>query len=183
LGTLPANVEALSTSRKYSTLLEVAEAIVSHRDLATLFHDLASRLHLVVRFDYLACVLYDAASNTLLRHILETTEPIPTPARPISVEDDPAGVVLQTQNPLIVSNIAEENRWPRFLERKSVWSKQQLLPSAHNGAAAPGTDGLRLHARSTRVHPHAGQRPAGDYGSVAGLSLARAHDCGDEEGR
>src|SRR5262249_37880031 len=117
MNTLPLGAEALSTSQKYSTLLEVAEAIVSHRDSATLFHELAGRLHLVVRFDYLACVLYDAASNTLLRHILETTEPVPIPASPISVEDDPAGVVLLSQQPMIISDIARESRWPRFLER------------------------------------------------------------------
>src|SRR6202045_3336703 len=99
---------ALSGCQQYRILLAVSEAIVSHRDLATLFHELAGRLHLVVRFDYLACVLHDATSNTMRLHVLETTEPIPAQApRSFSVEEDPGGSVLQTQRPLIVSNVAE----------------------------------------------------------------------------
>src|SRR5438067_9259269 len=90
--------------QQYRTLLAVSEAIVSHRDLSTLFHDLAGRLHLVVRFEYLACVLHDATSNTMRTHVLETTEPIPAQApAPLSVEEDPAGIVLQSQHSLIIS--------------------------------------------------------------------------------
>src|SRR5260370_32383317 len=77
MSNLERNGQALSACQQYGTLLAVSEAIVSHRDLATLFHDLAGRLHLVVRFDYLACVLHDATSKTMRLHVLETTEPIP----------------------------------------------------------------------------------------------------------
>src|SRR6266851_7783446 len=119
--------QALSAGQQYRTLLAVSEAIVSHRDLATLFHDLAGRLHLVVRFDFLACVLHDAASNTMPLHVLETTEPIPVqaPGR-FSVEEDPAGTVLQTQHPLIVSNVAETRRWPQFQERVKPFGVNSL---------------------------------------------------------
>jgi formate hydrogenlyase transcriptional activator len=108
----------LASGQQYRTLLAVSEAIVSHRDLGTLFHDLAGRLHLVVRFDYLACTLHDATSNAMRPHILETTEPISAQGgRPSTVAEDPAGSVWQTQRPLIVSNVAEESRWPQFPER------------------------------------------------------------------
>jgi formate hydrogenlyase transcriptional activator len=117
----------LSACRQYQTLLAVSEAIVAHRDVATLFHDLADRLHLVVRFDYLACVLHDATSNTMPLHVLETTEPIPVqaPGR-FSIEEDPAGTVLQTQHPLIVSNVAEESRWPQLPERAKPYGVNSL---------------------------------------------------------
>src|SRR5438552_6206369 len=112
MGNLERDGLDLSACQQYRTLLAVSEAIVSHRDLATLFHDLAGRLHLVVRFDYLACVLHDATSNTMRLHVLETTEPIPAQApQAFSVEVDPGGSVLQTQHPLIVSNVAAESRW------------------------------------------------------------------------
>jgi formate hydrogenlyase transcriptional activator len=118
MGVLERNGQKFSACQQYGTLLAVSEAIVSHRDLGTLFHDLAGRLHLVVRFDYLACLLHDATSETMRMHVLETTEPIPTQAPgPFSVEDDPAGIVWQTQHPLVVSNVAEESRWPQFPER------------------------------------------------------------------
>ena len=65
MGDLERDGQALSADPQYRTLLAVSEAIVSHRDLATLFHDLAGRLHLVVRFDYLACTLHDTTSNTM----------------------------------------------------------------------------------------------------------------------
>jgi hypothetical protein len=65
MGDLERDGRELSARQQYRTLLAVSEAIVSHRDLATLFHDLAGRLHLVVHFDYLACTLHDATSNTM----------------------------------------------------------------------------------------------------------------------
>src|ERR1700681_2526273 len=110
MGDVERDGRALSARQQYRTLLAVSEAIVSHRDLATLFHDLAGRLHLVVRFDYLACTLHDPASNTMRLHVLETTEPIPAQAPgTFSIEEDPAEIVLQTQHYLIVSNVAEES--------------------------------------------------------------------------
>src|SRR5258708_5360216 len=118
MGNLERDGQELSVCQQYQTLLAVSEAIVAQRDLATLIHDLAGRLHLVVRFDYLCCVLHDATSNTIRLHVLETTEPLPAQAPgPFSVEEDPSGTALQTQHPLIVSNVAEEGRWPQFLER------------------------------------------------------------------
>ncbi len=116
MGSLAANAVAVAC-RQYRTLLAVAEAIISHRDLHALFHDLADRLQQVVRFDHLILVLHDAANYTMRRHILEPSEPSPaqTPAA-LPVEDGPAGWVWQTQQPLIVSDLKAETRWPRFLE-------------------------------------------------------------------
>src|SRR5262249_20363753 len=93
---------ALSADRQYRTLLAVSEAIVAYRDLPALFHELAARLHQVVRFDYLALLLHEAASNSMRLHVLETSEPTPqSPVKALPVEDDPAGWVWQTQHPLI----------------------------------------------------------------------------------
>ena len=103
MGDCPHNAQPLPSGQEYQTLLAVSEAIVSHRDLPTLCHDLAGRLHQVVRFDYLALYLHDAASDTVRPHILETAEPTPISSLPpIPVEDDPAGWVLETQQPLII---------------------------------------------------------------------------------
>jgi formate hydrogenlyase transcriptional activator len=109
--------QAAATGDPYRALLAVSEAIVSHRDLAALFHELAGRLQQVVRFDYLALILHEAQSNTLRLHVLEPSGPnLPPPPRSGSIEEMPAGLVWQTQQPLIVSSMAEENRWPQFKE-------------------------------------------------------------------
>src|ERR1700739_3273848 len=106
---LPRNAQTLSASPQYRTLLAVSEAIVAQRDLPALFHDLTERLQQVVRFDYLILVLHDAATNTMRRHILETSDPAPVPTpTAYPVEERPAGWVWQTQQPLIISNMAEE---------------------------------------------------------------------------
>src|SRR5246127_3044617 len=98
----------LSADRQHRALLAVSEAIVSHRDLSALFHELAGRLHQVVRFDYLALLLHDAASNTMRPHVLEASGPAPPlSASGVPVEGDAAGSVWQTQQPLIIAHLSE----------------------------------------------------------------------------
>jgi formate hydrogenlyase transcriptional activator len=101
---------------KYRALFAVSQAIVSHRDLSALFHELAGRLHEVVRFDYLALVLHDVASGALHLHVLEPPNPAAS-AEPEADDDTPARTVWETQEPQIISNIAELDRWPGFVER------------------------------------------------------------------
>src|SRR5712672_1881593 len=100
MSTLANGAEPHSACQQYQTLLAVSEAIVSHRDLATLFHDLAGRLHPVVRFDNLALLLHDATSNTMRLHVLERLGPT-LPSAPVSlpVGEVPAGLVFESQQP------------------------------------------------------------------------------------
>ena len=102
----------------------MCEAIVAHRDLNALIHDLADRLREVVRFDVLCLVRYDEENNLMHRHVLEHTEPFPVdPPAAFPVEDDPGGQVLQTQQPLIFSTLAEAACWPRWLWGSSRCTK------------------------------------------------------------
>ena len=48
-------------AQQYRTLLEVSESIAAHRDLRELFHELAQRLHRVVRFEQMRLILYDTS--------------------------------------------------------------------------------------------------------------------------
>src|SRR3954454_6268440 len=113
MGDLARDKQAVAC-QQYRALLAVAEAIISHRDLHALFHDLAGRLHQVVGFDYLLLVLHDDASNTMRLHVLETSEPTsPWPGIPMPVDEAPSGLVWQTQQPLLIPNVEEESRWPR----------------------------------------------------------------------
>lgn len=112
-----------TTDNRYQALLAVSAAIVAHRDLCALFHELAGRLQQVVRFDYLTLVLHDAATNTMRMHVLEPPEPT-APEMVLPPDDDPAGLVWQTQQPLITSSLAELRRWPRLLERVQPYGVQ-----------------------------------------------------------
>jgi len=55
--------------------LEVAEAIVVHRDLGELFQDLAQRLPRIVPFDYTNLVLHDPNRDVMRLHILVVPQP------------------------------------------------------------------------------------------------------------
>jgi formate hydrogenlyase transcriptional activator len=103
--------------RQYLALLDVSEAIVLHRDLPPLFHDLAGRLRQVAEFDYLSLVLYDAPTNTMRLHVVEPCAPAEAVAKFIlPAHDDPAGLVWQSQQPLVTSRRQDLRRWPRLLE-------------------------------------------------------------------
>ncbi len=128
MATPQSETQALSDDQRYRALLAVSEAIVSHRDLSALFHALAERLHEVVRFDYLALVLYDAETNTMRPHVLEGFEGNPRPVEPsISVESDPVGWVWQNQQWLIISDPDDAAVcWPKFSERASQFGIQTV---------------------------------------------------------
>ncbi len=117
--------QATAAEHRYRALLGVSEAIVSHRDLSALFHELAGQLVRVAHYDALCVVLHDAATDTMRLHVMETGEPI-APGFEIVLrpEDDPAGLVWQTQEPLITSDVAELRRWPGFLERVEPYGVQ-----------------------------------------------------------
>jgi formate hydrogenlyase transcriptional activator len=125
MGDLERDCRVLASCEQYRALLAVAEAIISHRDLRALFHDLAGRLHHVVRFDYLALVLHEAASDTMRLHFLEPSEPaVLSSFLSFPLEESPAGLVWQTQQPLTISNVAEQGRWPVYQERARPFGGQ-----------------------------------------------------------
>jgi formate hydrogenlyase transcriptional activator len=117
--------KATATPDQYRALFAVSDAIASQRDLPPLCRELAARLTHVVQYDALALVLHDAATGTMCLHLLETPVPVESPfVLVLDPEDDPAGLVWQTQQPLCTSNIAELSRWPRLLERVQSYGVQ-----------------------------------------------------------
>jgi formate hydrogenlyase transcriptional activator len=118
MSNLPATRTTLASCAQYHALLDVTEAIVAHRDLQGLVHDLVSRLQDVVSFSHIVLVRHDPDNNLMLRHVYDRTDPLPAEA-PVAfaVEDDPGGLVLQTQQPLVLSTLEEAAPWPRYVER------------------------------------------------------------------
>ena len=102
------DAQLASTEDRYRALLAVSEAIASHRNLPALFHELAGRLAAVVHFDALSLVLHDAATDCMHLHVLEARDLVSPPlVIDLRPEDDAAGLVWQTQQPLITSKITE----------------------------------------------------------------------------
>ncbi len=102
--------------QQLETLLEVSEAISQQRDLPALFHDLAGRLHSVVDFDFLTLTLHDPVRNVMRLHILETRIPHDKhTGSEAAVDGHPSGWVWQSQEPFVVSDTAEEDRYPEFM--------------------------------------------------------------------
>jgi len=103
---------------RYRTLLEVAEAISAHRDLHELFRDLAQRLPRVVHVNFVGLSLYDPVRNTMRLHTVQANVPADlVGGHEGPVNESPAGAVWLTQQSILVSDLAEERRWPAVTER------------------------------------------------------------------
>jgi formate hydrogenlyase transcriptional activator len=112
--------------QQYQTLLEISEAIASNRDLASLFRDLAQHLRAVADFDWVSTLLYDPARDVMRIHMLEPPQPegLIGPAE-MPVDEVPSGWVWKTQEPLIIREVARENRFPQF----NKWARQNGVKS------------------------------------------------------
>jgi formate hydrogenlyase transcriptional activator len=96
----------------YQTLLEISQAIASHRDIDELFHELAPRLHRVVQFEFANLILYEPTRKVMKSRVLETPDPsYVCPAGECPMET-PGGWVWQTQEPWFVSDLRSDTRFP-----------------------------------------------------------------------
>ncbi len=98
---------------QYLTLLELSKAIATHRDLARLFHDLACRLQTLFNFRDLGVMLHDSSRNVMRLHLLETCAPTKWKApTEVPMEGSIAGWVWQNQEPVVVRDLALDDRFP-----------------------------------------------------------------------
>ena len=139
--------------RQYQALLEVSQSVTSHRDLTALFRDLVERLPRVVSFDSLWLVLHDPARDRMRLHVLEgparavaeeTAWPLERP-----MEESPSALVWNTQEPLVVRDLAEDPRYPeafQLLLDNGIRSCCILpLTTAHRRLGAVGFGYARPH--------------------------------------
>ena len=101
---------------QYRALLDVAESISRNRDLPALFEDLAQRLRGVVPFDYLNLVLHVPERNTMRLRVLTSTRPEDSSFWETPVDETPSGLVWQTQRPLVIQDIEQEQRYPKVMQ-------------------------------------------------------------------
>lgn len=149
---------AEADTAQYRTLLNVSEAIAAHRDLQSLFQDLAQRLPAVAPFDFIGLVLHDPEHNLMKVHVLETAA-----ARPhrtgldgleLPIEESATGWVWANQQPLIIPSLAGETRFSKGMTALRGIGVQSvcLLPltTAMRRLGAMGFGSLERHAFGDR---------------------------------
>ena len=147
------NVSAIARSAeadRLRLLAEVSQSIASHRDLNELFRDLAQRLPRIVPFDYINLVLHDAARNVMrLQLLIAPVEATIKAGEDLPVDGSPGGLVWQTQQPLIVNDIALETRFPVIIPRLIENGVQSFctvpLTTALGRLGAMGFGSLQTH--------------------------------------
>jgi len=97
---------------QYQALLEISEAIASHRELEQLFKDLAPRLHRVVEFDFANLILHEPMRRVMKSHVLETPDPSYVCPEGECPMETPGGWVWETQKPWVVSHLETDTRFP-----------------------------------------------------------------------
>jgi formate hydrogenlyase transcriptional activator len=101
----------------YKAVMALSRSIAGRTDLRSLLSGVAESLRQIVIFDHLGLVLHDPGSNSMQGHILnEPGNPV-LPTLRLPVNEDPAGWVWLNQQPLVVSPVQSETRWPEFVRR------------------------------------------------------------------
>src|SRR2546422_2590090 len=102
---------ACAAGNLHRMLLDVSHATASHRDLKSLLCDLAGLLRRVASFDRLAIVLHDPERDLMRLHTIVSLSPTFITDLELPVPESPAGLVWETQRPLVVPRIDRETRF------------------------------------------------------------------------
>jgi formate hydrogenlyase transcriptional activator len=105
--------------------VDVSRATASHRDIPSLLRDLAGLLRRVARFDRLSLVLHEPARDVMRLHSVAAFQPTSPTAIELPMAESPAGLVWETQQPLVVPSIDREARFPevaRILRAEGIKS-------------------------------------------------------------
>src|SRR5208283_2267956 len=96
----------------YQAVISLSRSIAGRTDLRSLLSGVAESLRRIVIFDHLGVILHDANGNAMQGYILnEPGNPVITSLR-LPVDEDPAGWVWINQQPLVISDLESETRWP-----------------------------------------------------------------------
>ncbi|MGQ0557226.1 MAG: sigma-54-dependent Fis family transcriptional regulator [Nitrospiraceae bacterium] len=105
-----------SLNEQYRALLEVSESITAHHDLTELFRALAQRLPRVVHVNFIILTLHDPERGIIRVHTIQANVPADlVGGHEGPVEESPAGLVWQTQESILIPDLAKEHRWPKVV--------------------------------------------------------------------
>jgi formate hydrogenlyase transcriptional activator len=141
----------LATVERYRALLQVSESIALHHDLPELFRSLAALLHRLVTFDFICLTLPDPARNIVRLHVLESS--LPTRIQPgleIPMAENVRQLVWENQQPLVISHLEHDERFPivsNLLSQDGVQSLCVLpLTTAQRRVGAMGLGSVEASA-------------------------------------
>src|SRR5438445_429526 len=106
------STEGTTLAARFQALLSVAESISSCREPEELFGRLAAELQRVVRFDFVGASCYDHERGVVRSAMLETGSTALVPREEMVAKETPHAIVIESQQPLIVSDTGAETRWP-----------------------------------------------------------------------
>src|SRR5258705_9869992 len=109
------STEGMTLAARFQALLSVAESISSCRAPEELFGRLAAELQRVVRFDFVGASFYDHERGVVRRARLETGSTALVPGEEMVAKETPHGIVIESQQPLIVPDTSAETRWPEMM--------------------------------------------------------------------
>src|SRR5579884_2409482 len=111
----PAIAHGVNGNRRdalYKAVIALSRSISGRTDLRSLLSGVAESLRLMVRFDHLGLILHDEKRGSMSGLILnEPGNPVMT-TLDLPVDEDPAGWVWRYQQPLVISRVQTETRWP-----------------------------------------------------------------------
>ena len=101
-----------SSTDIYEAVVALSRSIAGRTDLRSLLSGVAESLRRIVRFNHIGMSLYDPNGNVMQKHILEAPgNPVITSPQ-LPIDQDPAGWVWLNQQPLVISPVHSETRWP-----------------------------------------------------------------------
>ncbi|MGE5648023.1 MAG: sigma 54-interacting transcriptional regulator [Acidobacteriota bacterium] len=107
-----------STDEIYEAVLALSRAIAGHDDLESLLSGVGEALRRVVDFEYLMMTLHESGGERVRTYVLGAEGPIEMDKHPpLCPDEHPAGLVWRTQQPMVISRVEEETRWPGLTRR------------------------------------------------------------------
>ena len=101
-----------SSTDIYEAVVALSRSIAGRTDLRSLLSGVAESLRRIVQFSHVGMSLHDPNGNAMQGHILNAPgNPVITSLR-LPVDQDPAGWVWLNQQPLVISPVQSETRWP-----------------------------------------------------------------------
>jgi formate hydrogenlyase transcriptional activator len=117
---------AASATDIYEAVVALSRSLAGRTDLRSLLAGVADSLRRIVGFDHLGLILHDPIANAMQGYILsEPGNPVITDLT-LPVDQDPAGWVWLNQQPLVISPLQAETRWPEFVRRARAFEISTL---------------------------------------------------------